>query len=257
MSDGMHNASESNVPEERFPVSTRRKYPTLIYRVSQAESKPISPMLPLRYGARSDLDWVRAPHRSTWMTAAMRGMPATNQRTQADKGDMNDADDVVKSPSGWRRFVLLMGSIGPLGHLPASGTVTVAVVGIPLYYWMHDWSRGQHIAAVSVFTLASVWLHDAGDRWLNEKDSRKLVWDELVGYLIAVAPLAAFSWPLAITAFLIERVIDIVKVPPARWIERRWPGGWGVVGDDVVAGLYTCFIMLALRAIVPTVFGAA
>ncbi len=156
-----------------------------------------------------------------------------------------------------QRLLLCVGSLGPLGHLPASGTVTVAVVGIPLYYLMHDWSRTTFAVVVGVVTLASVWIHEVGDRWLGEKDSRKLVWDEVVGYLFAIGLLHTFSWPLALVAFLIERAIDIVKVPPARWIERCWPGGWGVVGDDVVAGLYTCAILQALQALAPGLLGVS
>ena len=136
-------------------------------------------------------------------------------------------------------ILLLAGSIGPLGHLPASGTVTVAVVGIPLYWLMHTWPLAIYLAVTVAFAAASVWLHQVGDRILGKKDSGQLVWDELVGFMIAVA-FVPFTWQLAVLALLLERAIDIVKVPPANSIERRWPGGWGVVGDDVVAGLYTC-----------------
>lgn len=143
------------------------------------------------------------------------------------------------------RVLLWLGSIGPLGHLPASGTVTVALVGVPGYFLMHAWPLWVRIAVMVVFCGASVWLHDVGDRLLGEKDSRKLVWDELVGYWIAVLPATMFTWQIAVATFFLERVIDIVKVPPANSIERRWPGGWGVVGDDVMAGLYTALILAA------------
>lgn len=109
------------------------------------------------------------------------------------------------------------------------------------------------VAAVVVSAMA-VWVHQVGDRILNEKDSRKLVWDEIAGYMIAIAFLP-FTWRTAIVAFLIERAIDITKIPPARGIERNWPGGWGVVGDDVVAGLYTCGIMHTLIRIAPQWMG--
>lgn len=135
--------------------------------------------------------------------------------------------------------LLLAGSIGPLGHLPASGTVTVAVVGIPLYWLMHTWPWPMYLIVTTCFTAAGIWLHEVGDRILGTKDSRQLVWDELVGFMIAVA-FVPWTWQLALLAFTLERVIDIAKVPPANHVERRWPGGWGVVGDDVVAGLYTC-----------------
>lgn len=152
-------------------------------------------------------------------------------------------------------ILLLIGSIGPLGYLPASGTVTVAVVGIPLYFVMSSWSAPVYSVFVILFTLAAVWLHTVGDRLLGEKDSRKLVWDELVGYMIAVAFVGTFTWQLALLAFVIERAIDIIKVPPARWIERRWPGGWGVVGDDVVAGIYTFLLLHCAIQVAPELLG--
>ena len=66
---------------------------------------------------------------------------------------------------------------------------------------------------------------------------------ELTAVLEAIA-----SRPLAAMALILERMFDILKIPPADWVEQRLPGGWGVVGDDVVAGLYTCLILhVALR----------
>lgn len=154
---------------------------------------------------------------------------------------------MVTVVSRWHRTLLLIGSIGPLGHLPASGTVTVAVIGLPAFAGMAGLPKLAYVAVTVVFAGAAVWLHAFGDGVLQTKDSRQLVWDELAGFLIAVAFLP-FTWKLALLALLIERGFDIAKVPPARWIEEHWPGGWGVVGDDVVAGLYTCGLLhLALR----------
>jgi phosphatidylglycerophosphatase A len=148
------------------------------------------------------------------------------------------------------RLLIMVGSLGPLGHLPASGTVTVALIGPPLFWLVHDWPWPMYILLTLSFALASVWLHSVGDKILGEKDSRKLVWDELAGFLFAL-PFLHFTPHLAILAVLIERVLDITKVPPANWIEKRWPGGWGVVGDDVVAGLYTCAILHAIVRLAP------
>ena len=149
---------------------------------------------------------------------------------------------MVKRTTRSQRALLLVGSLGPLGHLPASGTVTVAVVGVPLFYLMHEWHKIVYILVTLGFTAASIRLHDVGDRILGEKDSRKLVWDELTGFLVAVAFLP-FTPKIAVLAFVLERAIDIAKVPPANWIEKHLPGGWGVVGDDIIAGLYTCAIV--------------
>lgn len=156
-----------------------------------------------------------------------------------------------------RQVILWAGSIGPLGHMPASGTVTVAVVGIPVFWLVGHFGVRPvvFITATVFFAVVSVFLHGAGDRWLGEKDSRKLVWDELAGFFVALW-LVPFSWPLALSAFFIERIIDISKVPPARQIEQHWPGGLGVVGDDMVAGAYTCLILHVLCKLAPTWMGA-
>lgn len=155
------------------------------------------------------------------------------------------------------KLLLWVGSIGPVGHLPASGTVAVAVAGIPGFYLMAGWPMPVRVGICVAFALASVWLHSVGDRILGEKDSRKLVWDELAGYWIAVLPASVFNWRIAAATFFLERFIDIVKVPPANAIERRWPGGWGVVGDDVIAGLYTAILLAAALHFTPDLMGVA
>ena len=149
-----------------------------------------------------------------------------------------------------------MASIGPLGYLPASGTITVAVVGVPMFYILHAWSAPAYAAFTLAFTAAAIALHDWGDRQLGTKDSGLLVWDEIAGFLVAVA-FVPFTWRLAVIAFFVERSLDIVKVPPASWIEKRWPGGWGVVGDDLIAGAYTCALLHLLIHYAPGIAGIA
>ena len=153
-----------------------------------------------------------------------------------------------------QRLLLSVASLGPLGYLPASGSVTVAIVGVPMFYLLHAWPAAVYVAFTLAFTAAAIALHDWGDRLLGMKDSRLLVWDEIAGFLVAVA-FVPFTWRLAIIAFFVQRSLDIVKVPPAPWIEQRWPGGWGVVGDDLIAGVYTCALLHLLIHYAPGVAG--
>ena len=69
------------------------------------------------------------------------------------------------------------------------------------------------------------------------KDPRQVVIDEGVGFLFAVAFLPPSAGTI-IAGFFVFRAFDIVKPPPARQLEVL-PGGWGIVADDVVAGLYS------------------
>ena len=149
---------------------------------------------------------------------------------------------MIRTHTRWQQFFLLIGSIGPCGHLPASGTATVALIGLPLFYVTRTWTPELYMTLTVLLVLVAIGIHEFGDRLLGEKDSGTLVWDELAGFLIAVM-FVPFTWQLAVLAFFLERGIDVAKVPPARHIEDHWPGGWGVVGDDVVAGLYTCGLL--------------
>ena len=68
------------------------------------------------------------------------------------------------------------------------------------------------------------------------EDPGRVVIDEGVGFLTTVAFLPHSLW-MAIAGFLLFRILDIVKPAPARQCEQL-PGGWGIVADDFVAGLY-------------------
>jgi phosphatidylglycerophosphatase A len=71
----------------------------------------------------------------------------------------------------------------------------------------------------------------------GEHDSSHIVIDEVAGYVVATA-LLDFSWLAAGLAFCLFRLFDILKPFPASWVDRHVGGGLGVVGDDVVAGIF-------------------
>lgn len=88
------------------------------------------------------------------------------------------------------------------------------------------------VACVAVFVV-SVWSAGVAERAFGH-DARKIVIDEWAGMLIAVLWLPpTLTWYIA--AFVAFRFFDVVKIPPARQLERL-PRGWGVTMDDVVAG---------------------
>jgi phosphatidylglycerophosphatase A len=93
--------------------------------------------------------------------------------------------------------------------------------------------------------LGACWVADVADRELGEHDSGKIVIDEIVGVLVALAAMEVSLWRL-IFAFFLFRLFDIVKPPPARFFDEKVPGGVGVVLDDVCAGLYTNLIVRVL-----------
>lgn len=82
--------------------------------------------------------------------------------------------------------------------------------------------------------LGACWVCGRAERELGRHDDPRIVLDEIVGYWAAIAWLPG-TWTARLTAFALFRLLDSVKLPPYRWLERL-PGGWGVVLDDVGAG---------------------
>ena len=139
-----------------------------------------------------------------------------------------------------QRVILFFATGGYVGYFPvASGTVG-SLVAIPLFLLSADLQRTAPfftVLALVLLVFAACWIAGKAETILREHDSHAIVLDEIVGYLAATAFLPA-SWPYAIVAFLIFRIFDVVKPFPAGRIDASMPGGYGVVLDDVVSGIY-------------------
>lgn len=85
------------------------------------------------------------------------------------------------------------------------------------------------------------------DYW-NQTDPSHFVLDEVAGYLV-VALICPFmtTWYAIATGFLLFRILDIAKPPPARQIDRDWIGAAGILCDDLVSGAYAGGALWLLR----------
>ncbi len=83
-------------------------------------------------------------------------------------------------------------------------------------------------------------------RTTRDPDPPWVVIDEMVGYWVAVALLPGTPAVLA-AGFVWFRLFDILKPPPIRWIDRAVGGGWGVLLDDVAAGLAARAALAVMR----------
>ena len=79
------------------------------------------------------------------------------------------------------------------------------------------------------------------EKVFKKKDSRLIVIDEMAGFLVTLFLIPWNAKSIA-AGFFLFRLIDIVKPFPIRRLERL-PGGWGVVTDDVLAGIYANAIL--------------
>ena len=124
------------------------------------------------------------------------------------------------------------GTWGSLFALPAAwlicnylGGITSLLVAIILFFALGLWASGTYALAT------------------NSNDPSSVVIDEVVGQWLALSfvPILTsnwHSWGWWLLAFVLFRVFDIIKPFPANWIEKHIPGGWGIMLDDLVAGVY-------------------
>ena len=98
----------------------------------------------------------------------------------------------------------------------------------------------------SVF-LGGVWICERVAQRLGVEDYGGIVWDEMVGYWIAVAWLP-LEWYWLLAAFVLFRFFDIVKPWPISALDAHFHGGFGIMVDDVVAGIYTAVLLAGAEA---------
>ena len=140
---------------------------------------------------------------------------------------------------------MMLATLGPVGRIrPAPGTwgsvaaVLIAAVLVQAGGWVLE------IATVIVCVLG-VRAAEIYDRMTGSKDASDIVIDEVAGQWIAllVVPLDWRWWVAGLVAF---RLFDILKPGPVRLAER-FPGGYGVMADDIVAGALAAACLLILQ----------
>lgn len=110
------------------------------------------------------------------------------------------------------------------------------------------------LIAVALFAWSAVTVALGGwaETYYNKKDSQAFVTDEVAGFLLTVLLFHLPAQPVLTTlwAFPMTRIIDILKIPPARRLERL-PRGWGVLADDLLGSIYAAIALHLLRLAAP------
>ncbi len=101
------------------------------------------------------------------------------------------------------------------------------------------------IVAILVALLLGVWICDRTARDLGVHDHGGIVWDEFVGLWIALLMVPQQLLWIG-TGFLLFRVFDILKPWPINWADKKVQGGWGIMLDDVLAGIMAALCIQAV-----------
>jgi Phosphatidylglycerophosphatase A and related proteins len=135
-----------------------------------------------------------------------------------------------------KKYILKMcATLGPVGQLPARGTIASALTSLfLLLYCSGEYVAWPLLLVASGFALFVV--HYAL-QFYTQHDPGEIVLDEVVGTL-CVFLLVPVTLQTVVWGFVVFRFFDITKTVGIRYLERL-PGAWGVLGDDIAAGLLT------------------
>jgi phosphatidylglycerophosphatase A len=124
------------------------------------------------------------------------------------------------------------------GFLPLMPGTWGTFAAIPLVILVHRVNLVVQGIVALVFVAFGAWISGRAEILLEDHDPRPIVIDEMAGFLISLLWLPLNPLTLFL-GFGLFRLFDVVKPPPISSVEKRMRGGWGVVIDDVLAGVFT------------------
>lgn len=124
------------------------------------------------------------------------------------------------------------GTVGTLGAFP----LIIMTMNYPL------WLQCVFAVVISVFGL---WACGETAKDVQVHDHPAIVWDEVAGFYITMLG-AALNWQTLLVGFLLFRFFDIVKPGPIKLLDKRLKGGWGIMADDLLAGIFSLICLQAL-----------
>lgn len=144
------------------------------------------------------------------------------------------------------RIVIFLATGCYTGYSPLVPGTAGTLAAIPIYLLISRLSPLYYAAILFGAACIAVWASDGAEVLLRAKDSRHIVIDEMVGFLVAMFMVPP-TWGNILLGFFLFRAFDIVKPYPIRTVEERARGGYGIVFDDIIAGIYGNVIIHLLR----------
>ena len=159
--------------------------------------------------------------------------PDSNKPTQ------QSADGETIKPSPFTNPVQFLAFGFGSGLSPKGPGTAGTLMAVPLYWLMTDLNLWAYSAVVILAFAVGIYLCGKASEQLGVHDHSGIVWDEFVGFWITMwAVPADITW--IIFGFVVFRVFDIAKPWPISALDKKVHGGFGIMIDDVVAGIFAC-----------------
>ena len=148
-----------------------------------------------------------------------------------------------------RRLGVVLATAFGAGYWPIAPGTAGSAVGALVYLATLSWPLVWQGALIVVVSLAGIWAGGVAARHFGREDPGQVVIDEVAGQLVTFFA-TGISHQGVLVGFLVFRVFDIVKPWPARQFEK-FPGGAGIMADDLMVGLYGNLLLRIGMAVFP------
>jgi phosphatidylglycerophosphatase A len=152
---------------------------------------------------------------------------------------------------GQRGPAVWIATCGGAGYFPVAPGTAGSAVGLGLVVALRQvpfatpWLVVSLAVAAGLLFAVGTWAAGQAEKFFRRVDPAQVVIDEVVGQMITFLAWPRAPWKWLLAGFVLFRVLDVVKPFPARRAERI-AGGWGIMLDDVVAGVYGLVVLMVL-----------
>ncbi len=119
------------------------------------------------------------------------------------------------------------------------------LAAIPLYLLMMGLPLTWYLGLTLLSVIAGIYICDKASKDMGVHDHGAIVWDEVAGLLITLIAAPA-GWLWLLVGFVLFRIFDILKPWPIKWLDAKVHGGFGIMIDDVLAGIFALISLQTL-----------
>jgi phosphatidylglycerophosphatase A len=132
-----------------------------------------------------------------------------------------------------------------LGLAPKAPGTFGTFAALPFIFLTAQYGIVVQLLTALVISVVGIWLCGKTADEVGVHDHGAIVWDEVAGYYITMIG-AVISWQTLLVGFVLFRFFDIAKPGPIRWLDKKVSGGFGIMIDDVLAGIFSLICLQAL-----------